>query len=328
MVYLLVFLSGCAGLIYEIVWIKRASLAFGSSSLALATVLAVFFLGLGAGSFLFGRIGRSVRRPLLWCAALELLLAIYGFLTPFLFGWADTFYGLAYRHFELDSTALLSLRGGLVAGLLLPPTLLMGGTLPLFCRQLVRERSRIGATIGQVYGMNTLGAAVGCATTGFALIPAYGTTTATQIALVFNLISALGFYRLAVRFAPLTGEPAAVASNRKVSASPAAAGYAWMGLLFFLIGAIALANELLWTRFLNNVIRNSVYTYTITLTVVLAGTVLGSLSVGPICDRARSVKLLLLWFALLQAASAVSTQLLTHLPATAWLGLKSFGVLP
>ena len=141
--YLLVFLSGCVGLIYEILWIKRSSLIFGSSSLALATVLAVFFIGLGLGSYLFGRVGRSLPRPLLWCAGLEWLLALNGFLNPVFFAWTDEFYGLVYRHFELGSTALLSLRGVLMAVLLPPPTLLMGGTLPLFCRQLVRQRSHI-----------------------------------------------------------------------------------------------------------------------------------------------------------------------------------------
>lgn len=369
MVYLLVFLSGFAGLVYEIVWIKRAALAFGSSSLALSTVLAVFFLGLGIGSYAFGRIGRRVARPLLWCAGLELVLAINGLLNPFSFGWAETAFGAVYNHYGLHSFGLTALRAALIALVLLPPTLLMGGTLPLFVRQLVRDRQRISAGIGNLYGVNTLGATLGCAATGFGLLPWVGLTAATLTAAGVNLLVAIGFYRLTVRMgltppsqpSPSKGEGASseppshpstregegvtyplplsgggqgggttftTGTRSEPSATGALSQHILTGTLFFLIGAAALANELVWARFLTNFIRNTVYTYTITLTVVLAGTVLGSLAFAPLFDRARSRRALLLGFAVLQAASALLTLLLTHLPVDWWQALKQFGMVP
>lgn len=337
MIYVLVFFSGFAGLVYEIVWIKRAALAFGSSSLALSTVLAVFFLGLGLGSYGFGRLSRKVKQPLLWCAALEILLAMNGLLNPWLFQWAEHVFGLVYAEYALDSAALLGLRGVLTALLLLPPTLLMGGTLPLFCRQLIHDRLRISAKIGYIYGINTLGAAMGCAAAGFALIPWFGVAVSTYVAALINILLGLGFYTLVRRGSPLPIREISTCEPQPTSRMSATAQandiatwgfYAVVGLLFFLIGAVALANELVWARFLTNFIRNSVYTYTITLTVVLVGTVIGSLWAGPRYDKQCEIKSLFLDFAKLQSASALLVLVLTHLPVIAWLYLKQYGVFP
>jgi len=339
-VYLLVFLSGFAGLVYEIVWIKRAALAFGSSSLALATVLAVFFIGLGLGSFAFGHIARRAQRPLYWCAALEGLLAANGLLNPVLFAWAESAFGALYNTWPLDSVGLTALRAALIALVLLPPTLLMGGTLPLFVRQLVRDPARISASIGAIYGINTLGATLGCAATGFGLLPWVGLNAATWLAATVNLLAAAGFYRLTARLglespsqsSPLKGEGEGGSAKHPTSDSSSPPGsrspHLLTGALFFLIGAAALANELVWARFLTNFIRNTVYTYTITLSVVLAGTVAGSLLAAPMFDRARDRRGLLAGFAALQAGSAALTLVLTHLPVIAWLYLKQYGVLP
>jgi spermidine synthase len=339
-VYLLVFLSGSAGLVYEIVWIKRAALAFGSSSLALSTVLAVFFIGLGLGSFAFGHLARRTLRPLYWCAALEGLLAANGLLNPVLFAWAESVFGTVYNIWPLDSVGLTALRAALIALVLLPPTLLMGGTLPLFVRHLVRNPARISASIGAIYGVNTLGATLGCAATGFCLLPWFGLNAATWMAATVNLLAALGFYRLTARLgleppsqpSPFTGEGVGREANHPTSDSFSHPGtrpqHILTGALFFLIGAAALANELVWARFLTNFIRNTVYTYTITLAVVLAGTVAGSLLAAPMFDRTRDRRGLLASFAALQAGSAALTLALTHLPVIAWLYMKQYGVLP
>lgn len=336
MIYFFVFLSGFAGLIYEIIWIKRAALAFGSSSLALSTVLAVFFLGLGLGSYGFGRLGRNISRPVYWCAILEFLLAVNGLLNPLVFDWAETCFSLIYNQHNLNSVALLGLRASLIAALLLPPTLLMGGTLPLFCRQLVSNENQISARIGLIYGINTLGATLGCAATGFILLPWLGVDASTYCAATVNLLAGLGFYWLSRQLKPLhsnTCKPKIPSATKTDRLQPTQNNIHWLyfGLvagLFFLIGATALANELVWARFLTNFIRNTVYTYTITLTVVLAGTVLGSLLTASQYDKASSQSMLLLRFAILQSTSALLTLWLLHLPVNFWLYLKQFGPFP
>lgn len=322
LVHVLVFLSGLSSLIYEIAWIRRAALVFGSSALALSTVLAVFFLGLGLGSALSGRIGARSRRPLLWCAALETLLALNGLASEALFSGAEAVYGDIYRRYDPGSGALLALRGGLVAALLLPPTLLMGGTLPLFCRQAVRDPERLAGQLGRLYGINTLGAAAGCCAAGFLLLPEFGLSFSLRAAAALNLAAGWGFWRLDARLGPLP-PPADEAPALPVNPPQRLAG-----LLFFMVGAAALANELLWARFLTYFIRNSVYTYTLALAVVLLGMAAGSLWLGPRGDRARDPRSLLAGFAALQAGSAALTLALTHLPAGFWRAVQPWGVLP
>ncbi len=322
LVHVLVFLSGLSSLVYEIAWIRRASLVFGSSALALSTVLAVFFLGLGLGSALFGRIGGRSLRPLLWCAALEILLAVNGLVSEALFTGAEAVYGEVYRRYDPGSGMLLALRGGLVAALLLPPTLLMGGTLPLFCRLALRDPARLAGQLGRLYGINTLGAAVGCCAAGFLLLPHFGLSWALRCAAALNLVAGLGFWRLDTRLGPLPAPAEDAPAIRKDRPKRLA------GLLFFMVGAAALANELLWARFLTYFIRNSVYTYTLALAVVLVGMAAGSLWLGPRGDRARHPQSLLAGFAALQAGSAALTLALTHLPAGLWRAAQPWGVLP
>lgn len=327
MVYLLIFLSGSAGLIYEMAWIRQASFVFGSSALALSSVLAVFFFGLSLGSYWFGRWAVGSARPLLYCAGIELLLALNGFCSPALFAWAEAGYGLVYRSQPAPGELGL-LRVGLVALLLLPPTVLMGGTLPLFCRQLIHDPNRVSLRLSVVYGVNTLGAALGCVATGFVLLPVMGLNNTLAWAAGINILVALGFLWLAAQSAPITA-PAKTA----LLTAPTQSGYdkKWLvgiGVLFFMIGAAALAYELVWARFLIQFIRNSVYTYTLTLSVVLVGMALGSFGFGGSVSRFAAPlapRQLLRWFASLQALSALLVVVLTHLPAVFWQTLQQTG---
>lgn len=323
--YFLVFLTGCSSLVYEIAWIRRASFAFGSSSLALSSVLAVFMLGLGLGGLLTGRAGIALRRPLLACAALEGALALNGAFCGALFDAAETVYGMAYRSFEADSAWPSLLRLLLLGVLLTPPAMAMGGTLPLFCRWRMRDPARVAGDLGLLYGCNTLGATVGCLLAGFLLLPALGLNASLQVAAGMNLCAALGFWRLSAAREPSQAfEVSARASPEPAMPPPSRLP----GALFFMIGATALANELLWARFLTHFVRNSVYTYSLTLGVVLFGAAAGSAWSGARWDRIRSARALWLAFAVLQAMSAASNLVLTHLPAPFWRALSGLNVLP
>ena len=155
------FCSGCAGLIYETCWIRKSSLVFGSTTFAVSTVLAVFFFGLAVGSFLIGRWAQRARQPIRWFGILEIAVGLLAWLTLPAFDLLDSIYGAAYRRWAGQAEVLFAVRFILVALVLLPPTILMGGTLPLFCRQYVRDRDRIARGVGFLYAMNTLGAAAG-----------------------------------------------------------------------------------------------------------------------------------------------------------------------
>jgi len=305
-------LSGFAGLVYEVCWIRQASLIFGSTTFALSSILAIFFAGLAGGSWLFGRIAQRLQRPLRLYAVLEIALAVFALASPLAFDLLDGLYGSIYRALAGRTVLLFAARFGLVAVVLLPPTILMGGTLPLFCRQFVVQQSRLSGSIGFLYGVNTLGAALGCLTAGFWLLPGIGVLGSIRLAAALNVACGVlvGSLPLAVTAAPCGPPPvAAPAASRRRRI---------VGGLFFLTGLVALGAEVIWTRFLALVVRNSVHTYTITLTVVLTGIVLGSLLAARLFDRVVNRAF---WLGLLLVLSGLTVMGLMTLPFELWRGL-------
>jgi spermidine synthase len=310
-----VLLSGAAGLVCEVVWIRRASLVFGSTTFALSSVLAVFFLGLAAGSELFGRLTRRLARPLAAWAALELGLAALVLLSLPGFSLAEEAWARVYGASGGAGAATALARVALVALVILPPTLLMGGTLPLLCRHFVRERGRIAGSVGFLYGLNTLGAAAGCLLAGFVLIPTLGLSRSVALAAGLDLAAVL-------LVASARGARAAVGASAAAPPSPAPAAAratratgAWVAALFLVGGFAAVGQEVVWTRFLSLVIDVDAYTYTLTLAAVLLGIVMGSLAVARLADRARARARRFAW---LQLGFALSALALIALPPGAW----------
>jgi spermidine synthase len=120
------FTSGAAALIYQVCWIRTASLIFGSTTFAVSTVFAVFFLGLAVGSSLFGRVAHRTNRPLRLFALLEIGLGVFALVTPQLFSVADGIYGVAYRAMPDAPWLLGVVRTGLLGLVIVPATVLMG----------------------------------------------------------------------------------------------------------------------------------------------------------------------------------------------------------
>jgi spermidine synthase len=192
------FLSGFAGLVYEVAWIRKASLVFGFTTFAVSTVIAVFFLGLACGSYVFGRIGQRTVRPLRLYAVLEICLGLFAVLSFYLLDHANVLYGVVYRSLADRLVLLYAVRAVFVGLILLPPTILMGGTLPLFCPQYVIDDTKITRTVGWLYGINMLGAAIGCAMAGFILLPELGLIRSVQIGAVINILCGIALWLLNV----------------------------------------------------------------------------------------------------------------------------------
>jgi spermidine synthase len=304
------FLSGFSGLIYEVCWIRMASLVFGSTIFALSTVLAVFFFGLALGSYWFGRIGQRSDHPLRLFAGLELAIGLLALISPHAFDAVDALYGVVFRSWGDQFAILTTARILLISLVLLPPTVLMGGTLPLFCRHFVVDESRIANSVALLYGVNTLGAAVGCATTGFLLLPEIGVRAAIWVGFCLNLIVGIGVISLRLRGCPIDRT-----AEREKPTEISARDRGVVGLLVFLSGFVVLGNEVLWTRYLALLVRNTVYTYTTTLTVVLAGIVLGSVLIGRCSDRWKSRPYI---FGLLQVTSGILVLAAMLLPPSFW----------
>jgi len=171
--FLLLFCSGFAGLIYQTLWMKQLGLLFGNTAHATSITLAVFFAGLAAGSWLFGKKSADTKNPLRLYAKLEVGIAVTGLIY---YGLLELFYWI-YPHLyraELGSTAMLLSKSGLAFLLIFPPALFMGGTLPAIAEHLIRSLSSFGRTSALLYGINTIGAALGVGCAAFLLVPILG----------------------------------------------------------------------------------------------------------------------------------------------------------
>jgi spermidine synthase len=187
------FLSGGSGLVFESLWTRKLTQVFGSTTLSVASVLTTFMGGLALGSWLLGRhLADRVKRPIVWYAAVEGLVGLWGLLVPLV---VDGVYPHVNRFlwstFEPGYFTFSFLRFVFVALLLLPPTTLMGATLPLLARHFVttdQELRRIGRRVGALYSLNTLGAILGTFAAGFLLLPSIGFLWTNFIASLTNIV--------------------------------------------------------------------------------------------------------------------------------------------
>ena len=296
--------TGCASLMDQVVWLRYLSLSFGNTTYAAATLLAVFMGGLGLGALLFGRLADRLPRPLAAFAGVQVGVALIAMASPLLFRWIDLGYVWIYR--SLGDAPLLFAFGRMVlaALFLLPPTMLMGGTLPLILRAVRGDRA-VGRLTALVYAVNTLGAVVGVGLAGFVTIRLFGLYATLLLAALLDLAAGLGCLLLS-RTEPPAGAESEDAESEdagsEVEATPVPASgevvpeipaRAWLLALFFAMGATSLALEVLWTRILVFYLGSSVYAYSLMLLLFLLGVGLGSLVLAPWADRLRRPLLVL-----------------------------------
>src|SRR4051812_8167703 len=234
--------SGCAALIYEIVWFQLLELVIGSSAVSIGVLLGTFMGGMCLGSVLLPRLLPGRAHPLRTYAALEAGIGVLGLLI--LFGMPLV--GGAYTAWAGTGVTGILLRGVAAAICLLPPTLLMGATLPAIARWVKATPDGV-AWLGFFYGGNTAGAVIGSLLAGFYLLSAFDVAITTYVAVAINLVIA------ALAFA-LAGGQVFLAAPAASTGPPAAAdGAAWRSTLLVYIaiglsGYTALACEVIWTR--------------------------------------------------------------------------------
>ncbi len=314
LVFIAIFLSGFTCLVYEICWIRKASLIFGVSIFALATVTAVFFAGLAFGSFFFGKYIPKIKKPLKVYAVLEICIGILALLNPLSFELSGKIYSFFYPHIIGNLIIQSSCRFILIAVLLFPISFLMGGTLPLFCDFSINSKKNISSTTGTIYALNTLGAMVGCLVTGFILIPRIGVTESIYTSAFLNILVGIIIYKRYYKFSTQKRlkKSLEIIQKSKLFVSKKTVTIV---AVFFSTGFIALANEMLWARFLSLIIQNTVYVYTLTLTIILAGIVLGAFIISRFSDSIRREAD---FFGYIYLLFAVSSIIIISLPITFW----------
>jgi len=268
-------LSGCSALIYEIVWYQLLQLAIGSTAVSLGVLLATFMGGLCLGSLALPRYRRAAQmHPLRVYAYIEFAIGACGILALVGMPLVDGVYAAAVGH---GMPAVL-LRALICALCLLPPTVLMGASLPAISRW-VESSPRDVSRLGLLYGANTAGAVLGCLAAGFYLLRVSNMTATTLVAAGINALVGIASLALA-RKEPVDAKEARVKSETKPAApeAPIAAGpnVRPVYLTIALSGASALGAEVVWTRLLGLMLGATVYTFSIILAVFLVGLGIGS----------------------------------------------------
>jgi spermidine synthase len=317
-------LSGIAALIYQTAWTRQFAIVFGTSELAIATVLAAYMGGLALGAVLAERFLPRVARPVLTYALLELGIAASAlFAVPALLWVANqalqAFFGDQPAPPDSDhaGTTLFYLSSAFVA--LALPTTLMGATLPMLARYAVAEEVQIGRRIGLLYAMNTAGAVLGALLTAFALLPELGLSRTIWVAAALNGIVFLLAVALARRVSPppppkgysLGDEPVAAGAPQpaprraRTPVWSSLPGAGWVLPLMLLAGAVAFFQEVLWSRMLSHVVGSSIYAFGVMVASFLIGIALGG-GVGAAVARSRQAAAQALALALLFAAAAAA----------------------
>ena len=333
LIFLCFFLSGSSGLAFEMVWTRELTLVFGSTTLAISTVLSVYMGGLALGSLMAGRFADRIRDPLRAYAVAEAGVGLYALAVPFVLRLYPHLNALMYSAVGNHFVALSLCRFVATALILLVPTTLMGATLPLLGRAIVRsprDFGRLGGRIGSLYAANTFGAVLGTFLSGFVWLPLLGVGTTNSLAAGVNLsLTAMIFLaRLRARrradrppnisleaaVEELIGEEAPPSDN---PLPPPTSRQRRVALLSFSFsGAAAMVYQVLWSRALAIVIGSSVYSFALILLAFLVGLAVGATVMSRLL---RNVRRPVLWLALTHlgvvAMVMLSYFLLDKLPA-------------
>jgi len=274
-------LSGVAGLIYQMVWMRYLSTIFGTSELAIVTVLVAYMGGLAVGAAVASKRVQSLKNPIRLYAILEGVIAASALLVPLLLKAVG---GLQVA--ILGGQDSPPADGGLFEALaflglgclvLVVPTACMGATLPILASGVIRHRKQIGSRVGWLYALNTFGAVIGTVLAAFFLIPKIGLWQTSFVAVFLNLLVAFLGWFVALRVPPREeGESTPVTEGAAAPLLSQRFGWVILGVMFF-SGGISFAYEILWSRVLSHVLGGSLYAFATMLAAFLAGIAIGGL---------------------------------------------------
>ena len=295
-VWLIFIFSGASGLIYEVIWMRQLTLIFGSTVFATSTVLTAFMAGLALGSFYFGRkIDESDQSPLRIYALLEAGIGVFCLVWPLILSVLGALYVLIHRNVTSEFYTLSLIRFLLTFAILLIPSILMGGTLPVLTRFFVKRLEQLGTNIGVLYALNTFGAVIGTVAAGFFLIEAFGIRWTLGIGIAINFAVAaiaLALVQKASATEDATSQSETVMADKTVSprSTNSRKPKAESHLVLWAIGIsgfCALAYEVLWTRIMVFFLGSTTYAFATMLAAFLFGIALGSIVFARWVDRIK-----------------------------------------
>ena len=317
LILLLFFMSGALALTYQVVWSRMMMHIFGSTAIAIGTVLAAFMTGMAIGSFKIGPIADRSANGLRLYAGLEVAIALTALVSHLLLSQINPAHEAVFRLLGSSAANFGLMRFILAFLLVLMPTVLMGATLPVLASYLVDSQARVGVKISTLYASNTIGAVAGVLLTGFFLIGHYGIHMPVYMAVCGNLVIGGIAWLISLRIPGSisnTSSPAAVPPGREVTTKAITPGPAMIRIILSglaLSGFTSFAYEIYWTRSLVFILGNSTYALTTMLSAFLTGIALGGYLIRFFFGRIKDSCALFGWIqVLLGVFSALALPLL------------------
>jgi spermidine synthase len=309
MILFLFFCSGATALIYEVLWSKYLSLMFGSTVQAQTVVLAVFMGGLALGNRLFGKRADALNRPLRVYGYIEIAIGLYAFFFSGIYNLADAVFVKVGSSILDRSWLLLGLKATLSVALLLGPTVLMGGTLPLLAAWLQKNGVEPGRLSARFYSVNSLGAVCGAGLAGFFLVRQLGMVSTSQMTALANVL--IGATAIGLARHQREGETISLATDVPVQSQTQSTAARWAAALVMVTGGVSMGLEVLASRAMSLLFGSSLQSFAIVLMAFILGIGLGSSLIAS--SRFKRWK-----------SEKVATTLL--LAAAIWIGLLIFRI--
>ena len=316
------FISGLTGLIYEILWTRMIVKIIGSAPFAISIVLTVFMGGLGLGSYLAGRSIDRIKDPLVLIriyGILELAIGAYSLILPLLLILFQPLYAFVYNRFfeHFLGYNLFTFAGCFL--LLIIPVTCMGATLPILSRFFITAISNVGTHVGRLYGLNTIGAAVGSLLCGFWLIEQIGVSGSLFFAIIINIVIGTVCIFVSKKISEGKKLPEVVTEkavfSREKDQKETTQEHSQIAvicalILFAVSGFCSMGYEVIWTKLLGLIVGPTTYSFTIVLVTFITGLALGSFFWGWLGDRTRDTMSLLL---ITQIGAALSALLVSQI---------------
>ena len=295
------FISGFCSVLYELVWLRLAMAEFGVTTALVSIVLSMFMAGLGAGSWIAGRLlrrfdGRVQFPPLRLYAFTELLIGISALVVPLELHWGNRLVESLAGHAALSSGVFYLISGVCVAFTLVPWCACMGATIPVAMFAIKRDpclESR--RSFSFLYLSNVLGAVAGAILPLF-LIELSGFHRTLRFGAACNAIIFISALSLTFASGPRTASISSATPSTDSRASLPPAGGGILRLLF-LTGLVTMGMEVIWIRIFTPYIGPVVYSFAMVLVAYLLGTFAGS-QIYRFWSRTHTTESRLLWISL------------------------------
>jgi len=305
-------LSGIASLTYQVVWVRLLGISMGSTSASISTVLAAFFFGLAIGSYFAERLTKNNISSLHPYLILEAIIAISGLiLLPILLN-LDSFIAAVP-----SINATISMKFIITMTLLSIPTICMGATFPVMAALIIRKQTNFGLRMSQLYSLNTAGAVLGAALSGFLFIPLWGLDGAIYLAVGINVfIVCSGLYlNKHIKLSPIENpntQSKQDLSAPRIAFNTAAPLRSQALFILFLTGFVSIACEVAWTKYLSIFTGTTIYGFAAILTIFLIGISSGSWAIKNHIAKIKKPELWISSLVILLGASLIITRVILN----------------